>query len=59
MIKVVKTTFEKEQQEKDDAFLNLTPIERMDRARKVRDRMKKPKIKYSLNGLKVKVNRLS
>jgi len=41
MTKVVKTTFEQEQTEKDAAFLKLSPIERLDHARKVRERMKK------------------
>jgi hypothetical protein len=59
MIKIIKTTFEEEQREKDNAFLNLTPIERMDRARKVRERMKDPEINYSIEGLNVKVSRLS
>lgn len=59
MTKVVKTTFDQEQREKDEAFLKLTPLERMDRARKVRERMKKPGINYSIEGLKVKVNRLT
>jgi hypothetical protein len=58
MVKVVKTTFEEEQREKDEAFLKLTPEERMDRARKVRERMKKPGINYKLEGLRVKVSRL-
>ena len=59
MIKVVKTTFDKEQREKDEAFLKLSPVERMDHARKVRERMKKSGIDYSIEGLKVKVSRLS
>ena len=58
MNKVVKTTFEKEQREKDEAFLKLTPEERMDQARKVRERMKRPDVNYSIEGLKVKVSRL-
>ena len=59
MAKVVKTTFEAEQREKDEAFLKLTPEERMDRARKVRERMKRPDVNYKLEGLRVKVSRLS
>ena len=59
MIKVIKTSFEEEQKMKEEAFLKLSPIERMDHARKVRERMKNPKINYSIEGLKVKVSRLS
>jgi hypothetical protein len=59
MIKVKKTSFEEEQREKDEVFLKLTPTERMDHARKVRERMRKPGVNYSINGLKVKVSRLS
>ena len=56
---VVKTTFEKEWQEKELAWLKLSPIERMDRARNIRERMKKPDLNYSLEGLKVSVKRFS
>jgi hypothetical protein len=59
MIKVIKTTFEEEQRNKDDAFLKLSPLERLDHARKMRERMKKPGVNYSIEGLKVKVSRLS
>ena len=43
MTSVRKTTFEEEQFKKDQAFLNLTGIERMDIARRVRERMNKSK----------------
>ncbi len=59
MTRVSKTTFEEEQRRKDDAFLDLTPLERLDHARKVRERMKIPGFNYSIEGLKVKVSRLS
>jgi hypothetical protein len=57
MIKVIKTTFEEEQRKKDDAFLKLSPLERLDHARKMRERMKKPEVNYSIDGLVVKVSR--
>jgi hypothetical protein len=47
MTKVVKTTFEEEQKAKDDAFLSLSPSERLDQMRRVRERMKKPGVNYS------------
>jgi len=59
MIKVIKTSFEQEQKQKEEAFLKMTPLERMDHARKVRERMRKPGINYSIEGLKVKVSRLT
>ena len=59
MTKVVKTTFEQEQREKDEAFLKLTPYERMERMLNVRKKMRKPGVDYSLKGKKVKVIRLS
>ncbi len=57
MIKVVKTTFEEEQKEKDDAFLRLSSIERLDRMRRVRERMKKEGVDYSFKGMVVKVRK--
>lgn len=58
MTTVVKTTFEEEQFKKDQAFLNLTGIERLDIARRVRERMKKSNVNYSYHGLKIKVTKL-
>jgi len=58
MTTVTKTTFEEEQRKKDEAFLNLTGIERLDIARRVRERMKKSNVNYSYHGLKVKITRL-
>lgn len=57
MIKVVKTTFEQEQKEKDEAWLKLAPFERLERARRVRNRMKKKDISYSFEGLSIRVSK--
>ena len=57
MAKVVKTTFDKEQQEKDEAFLRLKPLQRWEQALKVRMKMRKPGINYSFNGMKVTVKK--
>lgn len=59
MQKVRKTTFEQEQKEKDEAFLRLTPLQRLEYALKVRMRMRKIGVDYSLKGKKVTVKRLS
>jgi hypothetical protein len=58
-MKVIKTTFEKEQTEKDEAFLKLSALQRMDRMRKVRDLMRKKGIQYSYQGQKVTVTKPS
>ncbi len=55
---VVKTTFEEEQFKKDQVFLNLTGLERLDIARRVRERMKKSDVNYSYHGLMVKITKL-
>jgi len=57
MAKVVKTTFEKEQREKDEAFLRLTPFQRWERPLKVRMKMRKPGVNYSFKGMKVTVKK--
>jgi len=57
MRKVIKTTFEKEQAEKDGAFLLLTPIQRLDRARQIREKMKKPEVDYSFSGMLVRIRK--
>jgi hypothetical protein len=54
---MVKTTFEEEQKAKDEGFLSLTPIERMDRMRRVRKLMKKTGVNYSYKGLVVTVRK--
>jgi hypothetical protein len=59
MNKVIKTTFENEQQAKDEAFLNLTPSQRLEYACKVRMKMRKPGVNYSYVGMKVTVKRLA
>lgn len=58
MEKVVKTTFEEEQKNKDDYFLSLPPLERWELALKTRELMRKPDVRYSYEGMKVKVTRL-
>jgi hypothetical protein len=55
---IIKTTFEEEQGKKDQAFLSLTGLERLDMARRVRERMKKSNVNYSYHGLKVKITKL-
>ena len=57
MTKVIKTTFEEEQRMKDEAFLKLSPEERLEYAFKMREKMKKPGLDYSLKGKKVKITR--
>jgi len=54
MIKVIKTTFDEEQKAKDEAFLNLTPLQRWEQALRVRELMRKPDVNYSHAGLKVR-----
>jgi len=54
MIKVIKTTFDEEQKAKDEAFLNLTPLQRWEQALRVRELMRKPDVNYSYAGLKVR-----
>ena len=58
MNKVIKTTFENEQLAKDEAFLNLTPAQRLEYACKVRMKMRKPGVNYSYAGMKVTVKKL-
>jgi hypothetical protein len=57
-MKVLKTTFEDEQRAKDEAFLNLTPQQRLAQANKVREKMRKPGVNYSYAGMKVTIKRL-
>ena len=59
MAKVIKTTFEEEQRMKDEAFLKLTPDERLAQACVVRERMRKPGVNYSYKGMKVTIKRLA
>lgn len=58
MARVIKTTFEEEQRAKDEAFLKLTPIERLEYACKMRMKMRKPGVNYSFKGMKVTVKKL-
>jgi hypothetical protein len=54
---VKKTTFDKEQAEKEEAFLKLSPEERLEAMLKVRMKMYKKGVDYSFKGKKVKVTR--
>lgn len=56
-MRVRKTTFEKDLQEKEAAFLKLTGEQRLQMMRKVADRMRDPNVNYELKGLRVKVVR--
>ena len=58
MNRVIKTTFEEEQRAKDEAFLKLTPLERLEQARVVRERMRKPGVNYSYKGMNVTIKKL-
>ena len=58
MAKVMKTSFEEEQNAKDEAFLKLTPLQRWEQAYKVRLLMHKPGVDYSFKGKKVTIKRL-
>jgi len=57
MQKVTKTTFEKEQAQKDEAFLRLSPHERLALMYKVREQMRKPGVDYSLAGKRVTIKK--
>lgn len=58
MAKVMLTSFEEEQNAKDEAFLKLTPLQRWQQAYNVRRRMYKPGVDYSFKGKKVTIKRL-
>jgi hypothetical protein len=58
MAKVIKTTFEDEQKAKDEAFLKLEPLQRLEQACLLRERMRKPGVNYSYSGMKVTVKKL-
>jgi hypothetical protein len=58
MLKVRKTTFDEEQKAKEEAFLSLTPLQRLEQAYIVRERTRKPDVNYSYTGIKVTVKRL-
>jgi hypothetical protein len=57
-VKVIKTTFEKELQDKEEAWLKLTGTQRLEIAAKLINSIRDPSIRYSLQGQKVKVTRL-
>jgi hypothetical protein len=58
-MKVRKTTFEQEQEAKDEAFLKLTPLQRLEQANKIKIRMRKPGVNYSFAGIKVTIKKPS
>ncbi len=57
MTKVVKTTFEEEQKQKEDAWLKLTPNQRLEIAFKISEMTRKSGVNYSYKGMKVKISR--
>ena len=57
MIKVIKTTFEEEQKQKEEAWLKLSPYDRLKIAFKISEMMRKPEINYSYKGMKVTIAR--
>jgi len=58
MGKVIKTTFADEQSAKDEAFLKLTPLQRLAHAYQVRSQMRRPGVIYSFKGMKVIVQKI-
>jgi len=58
-MKVFKTTFEEEQQMKDEAFLKLTPSERLAWAYRMKESMRIPGVDYSFAGKKVTIKKIS
>jgi hypothetical protein len=58
MGKVIKTTFEDEQRAKDEAFLKLTPLQRLEWAFNIKKRMRLPGVDYSYAGKKVTVKKI-
>lgn len=57
MNNVVKTTFEAEQRAKEEAFLNLSPLQRWEQAYQVRLRMRTPGVDYSFRGKTVTIKK--
>ncbi len=57
MGKVIKTTFEEEQNTKQEAFLRLTPLERWSYMLRIRMMMRKDGVDYSFKGKKVTIKR--
>ena len=55
--KVIKTSFEKEQRMKDEAFLKLTPLQRLAFMAKLRRKRRKPGVDYSYSGMTVTVKK--
>jgi hypothetical protein len=57
MIKVFKTTFEEELKQKEEAWLKLTPYQRLAIAFKISEMTRKSGVNYSYEGMKVKIAR--
>lgn len=57
MTKVIKTTFEEEQKQKEDAWLKLTPYQRLEIAFRISEMTRKSGVSYSYEGMKVKIAR--
>lgn len=57
MIGGIKTSFEKEQVQKDQAFLELSSLERLDYAQRIREKMRRPDVNYSFSGMVVRVQK--
>ena len=58
MSRVIKTTFEEEQKQKEEAFLHLNPLQRLEQALIVRNKMYRTGVDYSYKGRRVNVIRL-
>ena len=56
-MRVRKTTIEEDLKAKEDAFLKLSGEGRLRMMRKIADRMRKPRINYELENIRVKVVR--
>jgi len=57
MTKVIKTSFEEEQKMKEEAWLQLTPQQRLEIAHRISEMTRKPDVNYSYKGMKVKISR--
>jgi hypothetical protein len=58
MARMIKTTFQEEQRARDEAFLRLTPFERLEQTCLMREKMRKPGVNYSYAGMKVTIKKL-
>jgi len=57
MTKVIKTSFEEEQKMKEEAWLRLTPQQRLEIAFRISEMTRRPGVNYSYKGMKVKISR--